>query len=185
MSVRLYLIRHPAPLVAPGTCYGRSDVAAAALAPAALAQLRASLPHDAPLYSSPLRRCAEFARALDLGVPILDARLAELDFGDWEMRRWDDIARADIDAWAADIAFHRPGGGECVADMARRVTAFCDALAQEPHNAAIVVCHAGTMRLMAACAQGLSPASMARAAAANAHAIAYGALLTLDFPHHV
>lgn len=185
MNMRLHLVRHPAPLVAQGTCYGRSDVAAETLAPAALARLRASLPPGAPLYSSPLRRCAEFAQALGLGAPIIDARLAELDFGQWEMRRWDAIARSEIDAWAADVACYRPGGGECVADMARRVAAFCDALAQAPQAEAIVVCHAGTMRLLAACRHGLSPADMARAAAANAHAIAYGALLTLDFPHEV
>ena len=44
-----------------------------------------------------------------------DARLAELDFGHWEMQSWDGIPRAEVDAWAADVAHYRPGGGESVA----------------------------------------------------------------------
>jgi alpha-ribazole phosphatase len=180
--VRLHLLRHTAPIVAPGICYGRSDVAAEPIAADALARLRAQLPAGAPLYSSPLRRCTELAHALDIGAPMIDARLAELDFGRWELQRWDDIARAEIDAWAQDIAFYRPGGGECAHDMARRVAAFCDELGRAPHPDAVVVCHAGTMRLLAARERGLAPAEMARAAAAEASTIAYGALLTLHFP---
>ena len=44
----------------------------------------------------------------------LDARLVELDFGSWEMHHWDTIPRAQIDAWAADVALYRPGDGESV-----------------------------------------------------------------------
>lgn len=181
VSVRLHLLRHMAPIVAPGVCYGRSDIAAEPIDEDALARLRAQLPAGVPVYSSPLRRCLDLARALDIGEAIIDARLAELDFGDWELQRWDDIARAEIDAWALDIAFYRPGGGECAHDMALRVSAFCDALRTVPQPDAIVVCHAGTMRLLAAHARGLAPAEMARAAAAEASTIAYGALLTLHF----
>lgn len=176
----LHLVRHLAPRVDPGMCYGRTDleVDPAALA-AALPALRARLPSDAPIISSPLRRCATLASAI--GSPVrFDARLAELDFGQWEMRSWTDIARAEIDAWAEQVATYRPGGGESVLDMAHRVAAFHADLLRDNPPQAIVICHAGTIRLLSACHAGLEPADMAREAAARPHAIGYGEIVVLD-----
>lgn len=177
--MRLYLVRHLPPLVDTGVCYGRTDLATDPAAQAlALPALRAALP-NAPIYSSPLQRCAVLANAL--GGPVtFDARLAELDFGAWEMLRWDDIARAGIDAWAADVASYRPGGGESVADMAARIAGFCADLRATNLPAAVVVCHAGAIRLCLAQQAGLGVAEMASAAAAHPHRIGYGEIVILD-----
>ena len=180
MSMRLHLIRHLPPVVAPGTCYGRTDLAVGPEAQArALPLLRARLPAGAQVVSSPLRRCASLACALSESVRF-DARLAELDFGAWEMRAWSDIARAEIDAWAADVVHYRPGGGESVFDMALRIDAFYQDLLRESWLEAVVVCHAGAMRLLAARQRGLDPLAMAREAARESHAIAYGEIMLLD-----
>jgi alpha-ribazole phosphatase len=170
----LILVRHPKPLVAPGICYGSTDLV---VAPEQLEQTLAALrlPAGLPVYSSPLRRCATLASRLST-APIYDARLAEMHFGDWEMQPWDAIPRADIDAWAADMAHYRPGGGESVLRMAERISAFYHAL---PQDDAIIVCHAGSIRLLAACHGGLAPAQMALQAAQAAHQIGYGATVIL------
>lgn len=181
--MRLYLVRHLKPLVADavcGVCYGSSDLPVDPhLHAEALPALRAQLPSGVPVFSSPLLRCASLARALSNDVR-LDARLAELDFGAWEMQRWDAIARAEIDAWAADVARYRPGGGESVFDMALRIGAFYDELLAQRLPAAVLVCHAGAIRLLAARVRGLNPAGMAREAAARPHAIAYGEVVVLE-----
>jgi len=178
--MRLYLVRHLAPLTAPGVCYGRADLEVdSSVTAAALPGLRASLPANAPLISSPLRRCASLARSLGDDVRF-DARLAELDFGSWEMQSWDSIPRAEVDAWAADVAHFRPGGGESVADMARRICAFHDDLMGENLPQAIVVCHAGAIRLLAARQRGLAPEAMAHEAAERPHVIAYGEIVIID-----
>lgn len=178
--MRLHLVRHLAPLVAPGICYGRTDLETDAEELArALPALRAALPAGAPVISSPLRRCAALASALGTEVRF-DARLAELDFGAWEMRSWSAIARAEIDAWAADVARYRPGGGESVFDMAERIAAFYSDLSSEDWPDAVVVCHAGAMRLLSARHTGLSPTGMAREAARQPHAIGYGEVIVLD-----
>lgn len=178
--MRLHLVRHLAPMVAGGTCYGSTDLDVDPQAQArALPALRAALPRGVPVYSSPLRRCASLATALCSEVRF-DARLAELDFGAWEMRSWSGIARAEIDAWAADVASYRPGGGESVFDMAQRIAAFYAALARENPPAAVIVCHAGAIRLLSACHAGLSPIDMARKAARHPHAIGYGEIILLD-----
>jgi alpha-ribazole phosphatase len=178
--MQLYLVRHPQPLVAPGLCYGRTDLL---VAPEETARVRSalsvSLPSGAPVFSSPLRRCADLAKALSGTAPTCDARLAELDFGSWEMQPWDRIARAEIDAWAGDMVHYRPGGGESVLQMAERVTAFHADLTALAHPCAIIVCHAGSIRLLAQRHRGMTPLQMARCAAERPHQIAYGEMIIL------
>ena len=145
--------------------------------------LTTTLPKSIPVYSSPLLRCSELAAdlavALDCAPPILDPRVAEMDFGTWEMRGWDDIPRPDIDAWTADLAGYRPGGGENVLEVTRRVRAFHDDLLRSGPACAIAVCHAGTIRLLLACQRGLPLVDTALCAARAPHKIAYGEVLVL------
>lgn len=180
--MRLILVRHPQPLVAAGICYGSTDleVATGELA-RTLAALAQQLPSGLSVYSSPLRRCAGLAAGLS-NTPIFDARLVEMHFGGWEMRAWDDIPRADVDAWAADLVNYQPGGGESVLRMAARIAAFHSDLQRQLGNdgEAIVICHAGAMRLLSACHAGLPPQEMALQAARAPHHIAYGATLILE-----
>lgn len=186
--MRLILVRHPRPEIAPGLCYGRSDVAVAAGETERVHQalLASGLPRSLPVYASPLRRCAALAQALTVPAraPTFDPRLVEMDFGDWEMRSWDAIPIAEVDAWAADLLRYRPGGGECVLDVARRVDAFRrDLLAAghaEGHAAALVVCHAGSMRLLHALHGGRALHEAALDAARTPHRIGYGEMLLLQ-----
>lgn len=153
--MQLYLIRHPRPDVAPGLCYGRSDLALAEDAAPVAAALRSLLPGNAPVFSSPLKRCRLLAEALH-PAPQFDARLLELDFGDWEMRSWADIGRAAIDQWAADPHLFAPPGGESVGAMRRRVAGFLDDLAGHGLASAVLVAHAGVMKVCAAELLGLA-----------------------------
>lgn len=178
--MELILVRHPRPAAAEGICYGRSDLP---VDPDELARVHAALrdqglPGDAPVFSSPLRRCAALAGLLSPAV-LYDADLAEMDFGDWEGRSWNDIPRAQVDAWAADLLHDRPGGGESVLDVARRVAAALARIHRHGSARAIVVCHAGTMRLAATLADGTPPEQAALAAASRAHRIGYGEAVRL------
>jgi alpha-ribazole phosphatase len=180
--VKLHLVRHPQPDVAPGLCYGASDVAVTETELARVhAHLRAhGLPGTLPVYASPLQRCAKLAHRLQPRSLAFDARLAEMDFGHWEMRAWDDIPRAEVDAWAADLLHCRPGGAESVLDVAQRVAAFIDDLRQGGTVDALLVCHAGTIRLLSAMRAGLTLEQAALDAARQPHRIAYGELVMLE-----
>jgi alpha-ribazole phosphatase len=180
--MKLHLLRHPQPAVAPGLCYGASDVApdAAALGQVRAALAAAGLPGALPVYTSPLQRCALLARGLRPAALHVDARLAEMDFGAWELRSWADIARLEVDAWAADLLHYRPGGAENVLDVARRVAAFGAGLRAAQVAEALVVCHAGTIRLLLAMEDGLPLEQAALRAAQAPHRIGYGELLTLE-----
>jgi alpha-ribazole phosphatase len=181
--MELILVRHPHPVGADGICYGRSDLPADPdeLAKVCNALRSAGLPGNAPVFSSPLRRCADLARRLSANVAF-DANLAEMDFGQWERRSWNDIPRAEVDGWAADLAHYRPGGGESVLDVARRVALALATIRQHGSGSAVVICHAGTMRLLSALADGTTPEQAALAAASRAHRIGYGEVLRLEFP---
>ncbi|OXI85678.1 alpha-ribazole phosphatase [Burkholderia sp. AU33423] len=150
------LIRHPAVGVESGICYGRTDVPLAASADAGaqavrahLSALRAPLPEQ--VWTSPLTRCASVAERLAQAcdVPLRrDAGWQEMDFGTWEMRRWDDIDRAALDAWAADLMHACAHGGESVARFAARVAGRVDAVAQFDRPQWVVT-HAGVIRAFA------------------------------------
>lgn len=183
--MRLYLIRHPRTVIGVDTCYGSSDVAVAPHEQErVLCTLRgAKLPAGLPVYSSPLQRCARLAESLAYALgspePQLDARLAEMHFGSWELRAWNDIPRAEIDAWAADVVRYQPGDGESVLEMARRIQSFYNymlALRQDR----IVVCHAGAIRMLLACRQYPAIVDIARHAAKNRMEIPYGQVFVLN-----
>lgn len=179
--MRLYLVRHPRPEVPAGHCYGRSDVAAnEADVERVLATLTSQdLPGAMPVHASPLARSAILAHRLS-PAPAFDARLAEMDFGEWEMRSWDDIPRHEIDAWSADLLHYRPGGGESVMDVAARVAGFRADIARANHAQALVICHAGTMRLLHSLHLGGALTDAALRAAQAPHRIDYGEVMVLE-----
>ena len=147
--MQVFLIRHPRPLIEAGVCYGRLDVDCEDPQPVA-ARLR--LPPQTTVVSSPLRRARRLAEALAVPTRVdvrLDARLAEIDFGDWEGRRWDDIDRAAIDDWAADVLNFTPPRGESVTDLQRRVIDFSAELAATVDGASVaLITHAGVIRAL-------------------------------------
>lgn len=151
-----WLVRHAAPQVAPGTCYGALDVPANPQATQQTARrLAEALPTGTLMSHSPLQRCEQLAHYLLALRPDLasnpDPRLREMDFGDWEGRPWADIARGEIDAWTQSFAHYRPGAGENLHSMLARVDAArreaLEALAQGRPVAWIT--HAGVTRCVA------------------------------------
>jgi alpha-ribazole phosphatase len=175
--MHVYLLRHPPPLVAAGVCYGHTDLLCGPEQQAAT--LRDALPllprglAGVPVISSPLRRCADLAQALPGAVVSFDARLKEMHFGAWEMQRWDAIARSEIDAWAGNLLHYRPGAGESLLQLTQRVHAFYLALLERDEPHIVVVCHSGSMRVLAACAPDRSVEQIA-AAVKDTRSPAYG-----------
>ncbi|MBQ7625814.1 MAG: alpha-ribazole phosphatase [Rhodocyclaceae bacterium] len=142
--MQVYLIRHPRPQVAAGVCYGRTDVPLAEDAQAAAARLRPLLPEEFVLYASPLQRAWRLACAL--GEPVADARLQEMDFGDWEMRHYDEIGAAAWAQWEADPLHFCPPGGESLAQLTARVMAWWQQVQASGAESVVVVAHGGPLR---------------------------------------
>ena len=149
--MEIYLIRHTSVSVEAGICYGQSDVPVAESFAAEAAQVRAKLPPQ-PLvvHSSPLSRCRLLAESLAGQDARLDSRLLEMNFGAWELRRWDDIGLGSLNAWTEDVAHERCPDGESYFDVYHRAAAFWrDCVRERPERAAIVT-HGGVIRALVA-----------------------------------
>ncbi len=141
--MQVFLIRHPRPLLAAGICYGQLDVDCDDPLPIAR-RLRPLLPANIRIIASPLRRTRRLAEALH-PQPLFDARLMELNFGAWEGKRWSEIDRVQIDAWAADLLNFIPPDGESVAMLQRRAVDCVTAL--DAGHVALVT-HGGVIRAL-------------------------------------
>jgi broad specificity phosphatase PhoE len=134
-----------------------SDVGRAQTA-ALVPLLRALAPER--VVTSPLLRAQETAEAVAqaLALPLaLEPDLAELDFGSWEGRFYDDlIADASYLAFSADPLTATPPGGEsALAAQTRAVAALARALATTPGARLCVVSHGDILRLVLAAALAL------------------------------
>ena len=171
--MKLWLVRHAQPLIDAGICYGRLDMAADAEATAeCAAKLATQLPAGLRVVSSPLQRCEQLAQALQALRPDLayktDGQLQEMDFGQWEGCAWQDIPRAELEAWTGDFAHYNVGhDGESVAAFMARVGAAFEGLTPQSQIPAMVqrtmaqdsgvlwITHAGVIRAVELLAQGV------------------------------
>lgn len=154
--MQLFLIRHPAPRVAAGTCYGRSDLPLAEDVAAAAARITPHLPPGLPVYSSPLQRCRLLAAAMH-PMPRCDPRLQEMHFGAWELTPWQEIQREALDGWAADPLGYASPGGESVAELQARVHEFIGDLRRLGIGRAVLVTHAGVIKVLTGLERRLPP----------------------------
>ena len=164
--MKLWLVRHAAPLAPAGQCYGRLDVKADSTATEAAAeQLHRALPARVLLRTSPARRCLALAQALQQWRPgcdlETDPRLQEMDFGTWEGRCWDAIGEEALSRWTADFAGHAPGGGESVTALLDRVASALDEARRLGSEQAWIT-HAGVVRAARLLARGVRRVKTAR-----------------------
>lgn len=151
--MKIYLQRHTQPDIDPSICYGVSDMGLHSdfesnHLPEVLARL--SDIGVSQIYSSPLKRCHRLAREIKevMGLKniIVDRRLKELDFGDWELTPWNDVYEMEEGKeWFDDFINRRVPNGESFNDLLARAESFLEDV--RPLNADIlVVTHAGFIR---------------------------------------
>lgn len=164
-SVQLILIRHAEAAHADGRCIGHTDLALSDRGRASLAHLIApdgaladalQAPGgglvDAVVVTSDLSRARDTAAAIvsEFTLPlVVDPRLREMHFGAWDGRNWHELEMTEgaaLREWMAQWTLHAPPGGETVAALAARVDEALDAISLMPHDAVVVVSHAGWIR---------------------------------------
>lgn len=149
--MELFLIRHTAPAVATGVCYGRTDVPLAASAALDIQAALAPLPRFDLVYSSPAQRCVQLATMLakrDDCELTLAPELQELDFGQWEQLPWTRIPREHSDPWAADTWNLAPPGGETERALWTRVANWYHTALSVPVSRCAIVAHGGSLRVL-------------------------------------
>jgi alpha-ribazole phosphatase len=150
--MEIYLIRHtaPHPDFSRGICYGQSDIPLAESFSSDTKRLLAQLPVEADaVYSSPLSRCVALARLIQSRSELIyDERLKEMNFGEWEMKKWDDISPIVLNEWTRNLAHFQIPGGESLADLDARVGKFTEELTTKHHQKVVIITHAGVIRVM-------------------------------------
>lgn len=172
MNKVLYLVRHTRTAMEQGICYGQTDVEVAGDFERAAQGIKDKLSGVAfdRVYSSPLKRCHRLAKVLaqnsvagealssllDKSVShastqkvVVDERLMEMNFGDWEQRSWEEIyALPEGKRWFADYISTACPEGESFTDLLDRVSGFMRMLDETPQQNVLIVAHAGTIRAM-------------------------------------
>ncbi|MDE0814672.1 MAG: histidine phosphatase family protein [Alphaproteobacteria bacterium] len=168
LETRWWWVRHAPVPTGQGIVYGQLDLPCDCDDPATFQNLAQTLPPDAVLITSDLRRTVETASAirnagLNLPAPIKERALREQNFGTWQGMTHTDFAELP-DAtphrhWRS-AAYLRGPEGESFADVVARVAPAIDRLTAEHAGADIVaVAHGGTIRAALAVALGLDPES--------------------------
>ena len=174
MSV--YLVRHTAPDIIKGTCYGQSDINVTATFYDEAAIIKQVVPATVShVYSSPLIRCSKLAAHLYPNHPIiLENDLMEIHCGQWEMQLWDDIPKEEIDPWMQDFVQVRIPGGESYIDLHTRVNNCFNRITAGNDNIAIVA-HGGVIRSILA-----DITQTALADSFKAFSLHYGCVIKID-----
>jgi alpha-ribazole phosphatase len=134
----------------PGLIYGRRELLLHETFPDELAAVLQQLPgHFDAVYSSPAFRCVELAKEISADFKT-DARLQELDFGEWEGKTWDTVDQVALQCWMDDYVNVCVPGGESMVQMHDRVMEFWNELAGAAYTRTAIVTHAGVIRLLLA-----------------------------------
>ena len=161
MTVQLDLLRHGETELGGGLRGSLDD----ALTTLGWTQMRDAVTGQGPwdrIVSSPLQRCALFARELSerLDLPVsFDKDLQELHFGAWEGQSAAALMEVDEQAlglfWADPYAF-TPPDAEPVLEFSARVLSAVSRLQRDfAGQRVLVVCHGGVMKLLLAQARGM------------------------------
>ena len=141
-------IRHTSVDVPRGTCYGQTDVPLKDTFPQEAATVAARLSGRTfdKAYTSPLSRCTRLAAYCGFPHAERDERILELNFGDWEGKRWDDIQDPRLQEWFDNWMDVRAGGAESFLEQYNRVAFFLDELKEQNYHRVAVFAHGGTIR---------------------------------------
>ena len=100
------------------------------------------------VHSSPLARAVETAGLLGLGTPVLDRRLMEMNWGEWEGESRASVAAADACGVARNEAKgpdFRPPGGESPREVQARVIDWARSVADSSAGV-VAITHKGVIK---------------------------------------
>ena len=163
---RWWFVRHAPVVGVAGKIYGSDNVQCDTSDTAAFEVLAGTLPGEAIWLTSHLSRAKLTAQSIALAGlaypdPIVEERLGEQNFGEWQGFSWSDMEAADPDAYFefwSEPARNAPPGGESFADLIARTAEIIDRYTVDHAGEDIVaVCHGGTIRAAIAHVLSLTP----------------------------
>lgn len=103
------------------------------------------------VYASPLSRAIETASIIS-GLPasdiVIDKRIAEVDFGQYELSKYTKLGFKMTLFWAIPEIFPTPSGVENVSSMIKRSRSFLTEIEKKSYENVLIVSHGGILRAM-------------------------------------
>lgn len=157
--MEVILVRHTSVDVPTGTCYGQTDVPLRSTFEEEAMIVASTLQGYAPfdrVYTSPLSRCTQLATFCGYADAQRDKRLLEMNFGEWEMQRYEEIEDPKLQAWYADWKQVSATGGESFVQQYERVAQFLSELKEKPYSKVAIFSHGGVLTCAKMYAEELS-----------------------------
>ena len=147
--MQIYLVRHTRVAVKQDLFYGQTDVPLADTFEEEVVTVKMNLEgivEDA-VFSSPLTRCRKLAeKVTDASNIIFNDRLKEINFGDWEMKSWNELKGTTIDNWYKNFVSVKCPNGESFEDLRNRVLDFYNDLQKTNYSKVLIFTHSGFIR---------------------------------------
>lgn len=145
--MKITMVRHTSVNVAKGVCYGQTDVPLNDNFAEEAEIVRKSLSDQKfdAAFTSPLSRCTKLADYCGYGNAVRDKRLMEMDFGLWEMKRFDEIDDPRLNLWYDDWFHTRATGGESSQEQQQRLQSFFEWLKSQSLKNVVIFTHGGIM----------------------------------------
>ena len=123
--MEIYLVRHTKVALSMDYCYDISDVELGDSQQDDTHKVAAKLSsiRFQKAFTSPLKRCKLLADKLSAHAEEKE-ELLEMDFGNWELKKWDDLDRQEVDIWMNDFVNECPPNGESYIDFSIKVCSF-------------------------------------------------------------
>lgn len=157
--MKIYLIRHTQPDVEKGICYGSSDLDVAATFEAEATEVKAVLPtitKCTKILSSPLQRCHKLAQFIAKDHPvIIEKRLTEISFGEWELKPWRSFGKETLIKWKANFVHTPCPGGEAFQSVYDRALELYKEVVEMDADQVFLVNHSGVIRAFLCHLQGI------------------------------
>ncbi|GEJ47562.1 histidine phosphatase family protein [Chryseobacterium sp. ON_d1] len=145
--MEIHLIRHTAVDNPENLCYGFAEIPLRKGYLEDFKSLDIEDDYDV-IVSSPSQRCRLLADHFKLNYQT-DERLREMNFGNWELKKWTDILEEEINPWYSDFIRVKTSGGENLLDMQTRILSFWNELTEKRDtNKVLIITHAGVIRLI-------------------------------------
>lgn len=145
--MEIHLIRHTAVENPDHLCYGFAEIPLRNDFEEEFKAIQIDQDFDL-MISSPSQRCQLLAKYFQLNYEP-DERIREMNFGDWELKKWSEIPEEEINPWYEDFIRVKAKNGENLLEMKTRVSEFWNELiSKENVNKVLIVTHAGVIRLI-------------------------------------